>query len=323
MRLPFFTRRSAMPAGRRVYRAPRQMRPQAENPYFNKRMQRRALRLAPLVGMASVPVVAAVGWVLLLTLPQFRVSGIAVEGHARLTRQDVDALMAEELDRRVLGLFSRRNYFLLRPERIQDALQKHPDVASADVSASFPDQMRVSIREREAVYIVLTNGARIRADDAGIAFGIFPGEGGGWPLAASATGTPGIVSTSTHPLPYLLDQIRSRATTTLLTLYDTSNAPAVMGEVIVPERLRLPLGRLLEATDELRLGFSILGGIYDRERLSEFTAVTSEGWIILMDPLFDQGALLAALSGVLRETVRDRTRLHYVDLRYQDRVYYK
>ena len=331
MRLPFFQKRSGVPAGRRVYRAPRQVRSATENPYFNKRMQRRAVRLAPLIGMVAVPVLAAIVWVLLLTLPQFRVSGISVEGHARLTRQDVDAIMAQELDGYVLGIFSRRNYFLVRTEHIRDALLRHPDIAAADVSKSFPDQLQVSIREREAAYIILTNSARIRADDAGVAFGIFPGEGGGWPVVTSSTlpiiaaasGTPNIVSTSTHPLTYLLNQIRTRATSTVNTLYDTSIKEPIVGEVIVPNRIRSLLEELLATTEELHLGFSILGGIYDRERLHEFTAVTSEGWIILMDPLYDQSGPLATLGSVLREKVQDRARLQYVDLRYQDRVYFK
>lgn len=331
MRLPFFKKRFGIPAGRRVYRAPRQVRSTTENPYFNKRMQRRAVRLAPLIGMVAVPVLAAIAWILLLTLPQFRVSSISVEGHARLTRQDVDAILAQELDGHALGIFSRRNYFLVRTDHIRDALLHHPDIAAADVSKSFPDQLQVSIREREAAYIVLTNGARIRADDTGVAFGIFPGEGGGWPvvtsstlpLVAMASGTPNIVSTSTHPLTYLLNQIRTRATSTVSTLYDTSITAPAIGEVIVPTRIRSLLEELLATTEELHLGFSILGGIYDRERLHEFTAVTSEGWIVLLDPLYDEQAPLAALVSVLREKIQDRTKLQYIDLRYQDRVYYK
>lgn len=331
MRLPFFKKRGGLPAGRRIYRAPRQIRTQAENPYFNKRLQRRAVRLAPLIGMAAVPVLAVGAWIALLTLPQFRVSGISVEGHARLTRQDVDRIMAPELDGRAWGMFSRRNYFLVRPERIAAALGAHPDIASADVSKTFPDQMHVSLREREAYFIVLTNGARIRADEAGVAFGIFPGEGGGWPVMASgtagisvsATGTPRLISTSTHSLPYLLHQVRTRATTTLITLYDTSVSEPAVGEEIVPLRLRTLLERLVTTAETANLGFRILGGIYDRQRLHEFTAVTNEGWIILMDPLYDAGAPLDTLTGVLREKLQDRTRLQYVDLRYQDRVYYK
>ncbi|TAK04654.1 FtsQ-type POTRA domain-containing protein [Patescibacteria group bacterium] len=331
MRLSFFSKRSGLPPGRRIYRAPRQVRTQAENPYFNKRLQRKAVRLAPLVGMAAVPVLAAIAWIALLTLPQFRISGLSVEGHARLTRQDVDTIMAEELDGRAFGIFSRRNYFLVRPQRIREALLKHPDIASADVSTSFPDQMHVRIREREAYFIVLTNGARVRADETGVAFGIFPGEGGGWPVMASgtagvqvlATGTPSIVSTSTHLLSYLLSQIRARATSSVVTLYDTSITTPVVGEEIVPIKVRTLIEQLLLATEDLRLGFSALGGIYDRSRLHEFTAVTSEGWIILMDPLYSQEAPLAALGSVLREKVKDRSRLQYVDLRYQDRVYFK
>lgn len=331
MRLPFFSKRTSIPAGRRVYRAPRQMRAQTENPYFNKRLQRKAIRLAPLIGMAAVPVLAGVAWILLLALPQFRVSSMSVEGYERLTRQDIDSVIAQELDGRAWDVFSRRNYFLVRPERIRARLLKHPDIAAADVSKMFPDKLQITIHEREAAYIVLTNSARIRADENGMAFGIFPGEGGGWPVTSSSTlaahtsasGTPSLVSTSTHPLPYLINQIRTRATSTLITLYDTSAAEPVVGEEIVPNRLRELLEQLMATTEDLRLGFSILGGLYDRQRLHEFTAVTSEGWIIIMDPLYDQSASLAALGSVLRDKVQDRSKLQYVDLRYQDRVYFK
>lgn len=317
MRLPFFRRRTDA-AARRLHRMPRAVRRPAENPYFNKRMQRRVVRRAPLVGAIAAVVLLLVGAVLAISFPTLNLSRIEVEGNDQVRQSDVEAAVQSEADARLLGIFSRRNFFLLRTERVRDRLSANADVASVELIKTFPDRLHVTMHERASSYAVITDDARAFADASGVAFRIFPGEGGG----RAASGTPDM-ATSTHPLSFYISIIKERATTTYPTLYDTSEKGLVGGEEVVSERIRSACSALSKALDDLGGGLRVLGAVYDRLRQNELIAVTSEGWLVRMDPGFDISAPLNALTGVLREKVKDRTKLEYVDIRYPDRVYYK
>ncbi len=317
MRLPFFQRRTNVTA-RRLHRLPRPIRRPAENPYFNKRAQRRALRLAPFAGAAVFAIFAVIGMVCALSLSALNVSRIDVIGNNRVSRSDIDAVVKAEYDTRFFGIFPRHNFFLLRTAAIQDQLMTHADIAAAEVAKAFPDRLRITIHERDAAYAVFTDDVRSLADPTGIVFRLYPGEGGG----RAATGT-SEMTTSTHPISFYVSLIREQATTTYPILYDTSQQSIGEGEMIVPERTRSAYTALARVLESAVSGPRLLGAVYDRLRENELTAVTSEGWLVRMDPGFDISAPLNALTGVLREKVKDRTKLEYVDIRYPDRVYYK
>ncbi len=326
MRLPFLRRGPRPPAGRKVYRLPRSTRGPSENPYFNRRVQRRMVRVLPLVTTCGAALALGVAAILGLTLPGLAIGQISVTGHGRVGREEIDAAIREEYDVRFLGIFPRRNYFLFRAAALRGRLEAHPSIAAADVSKAFPDRLSVRVVEREAEFQVLTTDARALVDDEGIAFEVFLGEGGGRPPTVTpplgSTSTP-LFATSTWKLPDLVRIVQQRATTTYPTLYDTSETAFLRGEAIVPPAIVDTVRRVSGLLNETDSSLNAVGAIYDRDRRHEMNVVTSEGWRVLLDPGLGLEAPLEALRAVLQEQITDRGTLEYVDVRYQDRVYYK
>lgn len=326
MRLPFLRRGPRPPTGRKVYRMPRSSQRPAENPYFNRRVQRRMVRVLPLLAGGGAALALGVSAVLGLTLPGLAIGQISVTGHDRVSREEIDAAIREEYDVRFLGIFPRRNYFLFRSDALRGRLEGHPSIAAADVSKAFPDRLSVRVIERQAEFQVLTTEARASVDEEGIAFEVFPGEGGGRPPSVApplgSTSTP-LAATSSWKLTDLVRIVQQRATTTYPTLYDTSETPYLSGEVIVPPSILEALRRVSVLLSEADGRLTAIGAIYDRDRRHEMHVVTSEGWRVLLDPGLGLEAPLEALRAVLTEQLADRSTLEYIDVRYQDRVYYK
>lgn len=101
--------------------------------------------------IVSALMLALVSW--LSYLPRFAIQSVQVEGVRELSPEEVANATAAELDRAGFHLFSPRNVFLYRPERIEHALRMaFPRIKEVHVSASGllePDVV-VSVAERVA-----------------------------------------------------------------------------------------------------------------------------------------------------------------------------
>lgn len=315
-------------------RIPRPVRAPQENPYFNKRVKRQAVRLAPLIAGITIPSLLVVATITAMLLPQLHVTTVDISGRERLSREEIEGVVTEEYRSRFLGLFSRRNYFLLRPAVIRQRLEALPDVAGATVTKDFPRVVRIQVYERQPAYTVLTNASRALTDEHGTIFEVSLGEGGGEPevrfatttiAVASASGTIAQVRTSStrpqFPLGQLLSIIKKRSSTSTYTLYDTSRQELAVGERAVPE---LILGAFERAVGGLEKdGVRLLGAVYDRRVASELVVQSSAGWYVIFDPAFSVERAVENVTAVLREYKSKNALPQYIDVRYTDRVFVK
>lgn len=320
---------------RRDVRIPRPVRAAQENPYFNKRVRRQVIRLAPLYAGVTIPVVLWISAIVLLLLPSLHIQTLDISGRNRTTREAIEAVVHDEYRNRFLGIFSRRNYFLFRTHRVQQNLQSVPNLAAVDVSKEFPDILHVALHEREPAFTIFSNSARALADDSGVIFSITLGEGGGEPrtvtsstllISGDATSTSRVSTTTStrprHPVSYLLDFVRQRQATSTYILYDTSTHPFAEGGEGVPTAIRTAFERTVGALDvpgdDRR---DVIGAIYDRATLTELIVLMREGWYVVLDPGFNVDHALDNVKIILQEKVPDRTVLRYIDVRYIDRVF--
>lgn len=71
----------------------------------------------------------------------------------------------------VLAIPPGQNLFTLRTRGLEDRLLAIPAVLAANVSVALPDEVRVTIREREALLAWKVGGQRFLVDQAGLLFG--------------------------------------------------------------------------------------------------------------------------------------------------------
>jgi cell division protein FtsQ len=90
------------------------------------------------------------------TSPAFAVTEIAVEGHVRVTEDDV-------LER--AGLSLGQNVFDVSPEEVQARLARHPWIAEAHVERRLPGSYTIEIRERRAIALLALGDVYLVAED--------------------------------------------------------------------------------------------------------------------------------------------------------------
>lgn len=93
------------------------------------------------------------------TSPAFEVTEIELEGHVRLTREEI--LEAG-------GLALGNNAFDRGPEEAESALLEHPWIAEAEVTRRLPGSYRVQVRERRAVALLALGDVYLVSEDGAV-----------------------------------------------------------------------------------------------------------------------------------------------------------
>jgi len=96
-----------------------------------------------------------------LTLPYLHVSSATVLGNNRLSAEDINA---------VLGV-NGESIFMIRPEQVSTRLlMNFPEVESAQVHVYLPNQVQVTVTERQPVILWQQDGGMTWIDSTGVAF---------------------------------------------------------------------------------------------------------------------------------------------------------
>ena len=93
------------------------------------------------------------------TSPAFATSSIELEGHVRISREEV-------LD--IAGLAIGKNVFAVAPEDAERSLSAHPWIAEAHVRRRLPGSYEVEVRERRAVALLVLDEVFLVADDGAV-----------------------------------------------------------------------------------------------------------------------------------------------------------
>lgn len=93
------------------------------------------------------------------TSPAFAVETIALDGHVRLSREDI-------LER--AGLALGRNVFDVSPEEAERRLSDHPWIAEATVRRRLPGSYEVEVRERRAVALLSLGEVFLVGEDGAV-----------------------------------------------------------------------------------------------------------------------------------------------------------
>lgn len=93
------------------------------------------------------------------TAPAFEVTEIALEGHVRLTREEI---------LETAGLAIGNNVFDMGPEDAQEALSQHPWIAEATVRRRLPGSYTIEVRERRAVALLALGDVFLVSEDGAV-----------------------------------------------------------------------------------------------------------------------------------------------------------
>ena len=237
----------------------------------------------------------------------FLVSVPQVTGMSQVSEKALVASIESRIAGKYLGIFPRRDFFLIRPHALAEHLaMEFPLLASVSVTRIFPDGLHVSVTERTKIILWCSAGSpQNTAEGAVVERNCFLIDEEGHTKDASR-------ALLAENMPYALF------------ITDTSGRAAALGETVFEPRYGMFVIRMNAAFREetglaLDTEFTTVSRFADEVR-----AKTSEGWDVYISSAIPLETSLSALKLLFeKELPRElRAKLSYIDLRAENRVYY-
>lgn len=219
-----------------------------------------------------------------------------VEGLERIDETLFQNTVETLLSQHYLGSISRNRFFLVQPKDVEQTLQaRYPLIRSILVQRTFPDTLKISVEERDALLLwcsadtcahVLEDGSVIPVTD--------------------------------------VYQEEANASRTLF-LKDESGQPFRQGKHVFDPEYALFPGRVRQALVE-KFGIETENTMTLTSRFANEQRVkTKEGWEIYFGTELPLEKSLSTLGLVLEKEIpsEQRPRLSYIDLRIENRVFYR
>lgn len=223
----------------------------------------------------------------LFSYPAFAIRSVEIRGLHTSSNKQMEAEIRQYLDQSHVFIFHNTNRFLFSKKVLQTYLEK--SFAFDQIEIRLKRQtLSLTIKERTSDIIWKTNKELYLTDLQGIV-------------------TKKIEQIDpASPLPVIVDR---------------NNKPVAIGDQILSEnhiKQILAFQQLLSAQ-----GITFSETQIDLQVGKWMGVLTTQGFYILFDPDGDLNAQSERLKALLKETIKDVTNLQYIDLRFEDHVYYK
>jgi cell division septal protein FtsQ len=225
-----------------------------------------------------------------------QINRLFLDGIEELDYQKVIAEINSNFEGKYLKVIPRNNFLLISQNRLKNNLmEKFKKIESIDIEKKFPNTISIKIKERKSLMLWCSGGPCYIVDERGYAY------------AGADFESPEIKENN------------------LIRLVDISARPVNLGEKILsPEFVQFTLGIRDKLSEEL--GINIEDEYLARSAIAEEVQVkTSEIWDLYLSSEFSLGQSIKTLKLFLDEKISsdERSKLEYVDLRVEDKVYYK
>jgi 5-carboxymethyl-2-hydroxymuconate isomerase len=224
---------------------------------------------------------------LLLFSPVFEVKEISIFGNQKIS--------SDEIKNNLIC----KNIILVTSKNIKNQLsEKFPEILESKISKNFlKRKLTINITEREEIGIICSGDPAFAKASVGTCF-YFDNDGIVFKNAPTTSGS-------------------------LITIIqDYSNRKYAIGDKISEKSF---IDIILEISENLfaEIGLKVSNFNIDSYPIEELKATTNEGWYVLFSLKRDIKSQLLALKVALNEKIQSRTSLQYIDLRIENRIYYK
>jgi cell division septal protein FtsQ len=221
----------------------------------------------------------------------FKVKEPVILGAGRVPQQAIETTVASLIDGTRWGLIPRNALLGVSSGEIAHAVEQvSPAIKEVEVRKELPNVLKINITEREPLAIWSAAGRFFFIDERGIAYD---------------------------------EIVRSESRdVSLPVIVDERHRETVQNDRVITEQA---LGFVRETYEGLtRLaGVGVNFYIAPSRLAPDLILVTSEGWKVLFDATQPASTQVTTLSEVLKEQVKDRKNLEYIDLRVSGRVFVK
>jgi len=254
-----------------------------------ERREKKSFRKKAIIFLWISLLILVLAYVLLLS-PIFKIREIKVSGNRVVSNEEIRNSLNSFLFKKILVFFNQNNLFLATGSKLRGIIiSDFPRILSIEINKNiFEKTIGLEIVERKEAGI-FCRGECYYIDKNGVIFEKAPQTSG----------------------------------TLILTIKDNSERELEMGKNALDKEF---MAELIGLREDLlnQLGLKVIDFIIETDMLKDLKVDTNEGWYILFDRERDLKNQLDALKLVLEEKIRgDRKELEYIDLRIENRVYYK
>lgn len=180
--------------------------------------------------------------------------------------------------------FLTKNILFFSTHSLKDNLKGDPNIKSVRISKKYPRSLKIEIEEAKPAIIWISAGDKYLIDDRGVVMKIATDE-------------------------------------KLIEIFDASNIKIKAGE-------RVASPTFIKFINEITTGFETATGtklikITLFDLIEDVHILSSDGWTAYLNASMTASSQLKNLTRILAEASKDKTKLQYIDMRLDNKIFYK
>ena len=257
------------------------------------------------ITLILILVLVLIGVYIIFFSPIFKIKEIKISGNQVLTNEEIQSSLDDFLFNKFLIFFNRDNIFLAKNGQIKNIIfNDFPRIVSIEVNKNiFEKTIRLKIVERKEIGILCKVETQKKEEDLTEDFYrdcYYIDKNG-----------------------VIFEEAPQTSGTLILVIKDYSGEKAEIGKSILEKELVAELVDLRNYLFE-QLNLKVVDFAIRSKSSKDVRIDTHEGWYILFDSSRDFKKQVEALRLILEKKVKgERNNLEYVDLRIENRAYYK
>lgn len=224
----------------------------------------------------------------------FQIKNIIISGNQKVVTSEREQLVSTQADKNFL-FFNSKSIFLLNSGKLDNLILKnYPEIGSADTQKKYPDAISVYVRERQPVAIICgfknqPQGLCFYMDENGVIFDEVKTEDANFPV---------------------VEQYEEKE--------------ATLGDQVLVQQIALGVSKIQKNFQENFNPLTVRkADIVSADRMD---VTTNEGWQVYFNLSSDINLQIAKLILLLQKDFlkpASRAKLQYIDLRFENKAYYK
>jgi len=251
----------------------------------SRRLERKILMVKFVLSLFLLAVLV-IGLSYFLRISEFRIGKILIEGNVTLGKEELSASIANYLDGKYLDIFVRDNIFVIPKKDIKKRLlTDYPRLKEVTLFRDFPNSLLVELKERTPTALLCVGKQCSFLDEEG----------------------------------FIFEQAPFFSGDTYVKFYDEGEIQGVKNRLLTDTQFK----GIIEFIKQLKLEDVNTSKItLNKEGLYDISVL--EGWKLKLNNNIDLDIALENLKLVLDRQIKDnRENLNYIDLRIDNKVFYK
>lgn len=251
-----------------------------------------------LIGKALYYLVLLAFWASLFYMLFFSekmaISAVDISGTENIPKEEVKNILDGDLSGKYMNIVGRNNLLLVRTGKMENDLkERFKKIEMISIKRKFPSTLAVNIKEKKPTLIFSSNGKYLITDEYGEAFEEIGPDSSDF-------------SQTQWPV-----------------LIDTSNRPVEEKEMVLTPEIIKFFSQIRSKLEE-KLDINLERESETPNRMSgDIRIKTVDGWRIYFNANLDAEKEIEILRMVIQEKISDRNNLEYIDLRSDNKVFYK